>query len=371
MTTTALKITRAGLLAGALFAAGTALSAAEFENNLDKSFPVSPGGKLVIDADRGAIEVTTTDADKAEVQVFRKVRYVSQSRANEIFAAHEVNFQQQGDQVSVRAQFHGGAGGWFTLARSSLQVRYQITIPKKFNVDLKTAGGTITQADLIGDVRAQTSGGSLKLATIDGSVWGKTSGGSISLARGSGAVEVRTSGGGIQIGEAGTNVSARTAGGSIRLTKVKGEVVAETSGGHIDIGEVEGNTSVKTSGGSISIKKSHGKVTAKTSGGSIDAGEVHGDLEAATSGGSISASLAGQPKGDCHLETSGGGIRLSVAESVAANLDAKTSGGRVVTELPVTVQGEQKSSELHGKINGGGPALFLRTSGGSIFLNKR
>jgi DUF4097 and DUF4098 domain-containing protein YvlB len=371
MNTTVHKITRAGLLAGAIFAFGTAFAISEYEDNIRKSFPVSPGGKLVVNADRGSIEVNTTDAEKVEVQVVRRVRSMSRSRADEIFAAHEISFQQQGDQVTVHAQFHGASGGLFNRGGSGLQVRYQINIPKKFNVDLKTAGGSITLADLTGDVRAQTSGGSLNLAKMDGTVWGKTAGGSISLTSSSGDVEASTSGGGIQIGEAGAKVSARTAGGSVRLDKAKGVVVAETSGGRIDIGEAGGDTNVKTSGGSISVKKSHGKVTAETSGGNIDAGEVHGEVEAKTSGGSISASLTDQPGGDCHLETSGGGIRLCAVENLAVNLDAKTSGGRVTTELPITVQGELKSSELHGKINGGGPVLFLRTSGGSISLKKR
>jgi hypothetical protein len=52
-------------------------------------------------------------------------------------------------------------------------------------------------------------------------------------------------------------------------------------------------------------------------------------------------------------------------------VDAKTSGGKVVTEFPVIVQGELKKSVLVGKINGGGPELLLRTSGGNIKLYKR
>ncbi|MBI3849358.1 MAG: hypothetical protein HY298_03550 [Verrucomicrobia bacterium] len=371
MKTNVFKITRAGLLVGALFTAATAFALGEYDNNLKKSFPASPGGKLVVDADRGAIDVTTGETDKVEVQVFRKLRGLSQSRADEIFKAHEMTFEQQADLVTVSAKFQGATGGLFNRGGSGLQVRYQISIPKKFNVDLKTAGGGITQADLTGTVRAQTSGGSLKLARIDGPVWGKTSGGSISLTSASGEVEVRTSGGSIQIGEVGDNVFARTSGGSVRLDKAKGAVVAETSGGNIEIGEAEGSAEAKTSGGNISIKKSHGKVTAKTSGGNIEAGEVHGDVVAKTTGGSVSVHLTGQPKADCHLETSGGSIRLDCAENVAVDLDAKTSGGRVVTELPVTVAGEHKSSELHGKINGGGPVVCLRTSGGSIHLKKK
>ncbi len=353
MKTTILKLLRTRLSAGAFFAATAAFALGEYESNLTKTFSVTPGGKLVVDADRGSIEVTTADAEKVEVQGVRKVWGLSRSRADEIFAAHEIDFEQKADQVTVSAKFHGASGGLFDRGGSGLQVCYQISIPKKFNVDLKTAGGSVTLADLTGAARAQTSGGSLKLGKIDGPVWGQTSGGGISLASGSGAVDMHTSGGDIQIGEAGATVSARTSGGSIRLDQAKGAVVAETSGG------------------SIAIKKSIGKVSAKTSGGDIDAGEVRGGIDAETFGGSISASLTGQPAEDLHLKTSGGGIRLNCAESLAVDLDAKTSGGRVVTELPVTVVGEYKSSELRGKINGGGPTLLLRTSGGSIYLNRR
>ena len=100
--------------------------------------------------------------------------------------------------------------------------------------------------------------------------------------------------------------------------------------------------------------------------------DIQGSIEAGTSGGSVAAAISRQPSGDCRLYTSGGGITVSLAEKVAVDVDAKTSGGRVVTDLPVTttVKGEQKNNHLQGKINGGGPALQLQTSGGSIHLRK-
>ena len=44
--------------------------------------------------------------------------------------------------------------------------------------------------------------------------------------------------------------------------------------------------------------------------------------------------------------------------------------GRVMTEFPVTVQGELKRTELKAKLNGGGPALVLHTSGGNVRVKK-
>jgi len=63
---------------------------------------------------------------------------------------------------------------------------------------------------------------------------------------------------------------------------------------------------------------------------------------------------------------------VNLPEKIGVDVDAGTSGGRVVTELAVAsvVQGEHKSHVLQGKINGGGPALSLHTSGGSIHLKK-
>ena len=52
------------------------------------------------------------------------------------------------------------------------------------------------------------------------------------------------------------------------------------------------------------------------------------------------------------------------------DVDAKTSGGSVSTDFPVTVMGELKRSALKGKINAGGPQMYLRTSGGNIRLLK-
>jgi hypothetical protein len=48
------------------------------------------------------------------------------------------------------------------------------------------------------------------------------------------------------------------------------------------------------------------------------------------------------------------------------------SGGHVANDFPVTVkaQGELKRSALQGKINGGGPLVWLRTSGGNIHIEK-
>ncbi len=321
---------------GLLLAAST-LVASDVEDQLTRSYQVKPGGTLAVEADRGSIEVKSANGDQVAIEVLRKVSGESRDRAEEILKNHQVKFSQDGDTVQVRAELDKGWNSNWRDKGRNLQVRFLISIPKKFNVDLKTAGGSIKVADLTGQARSQTSGGSLNFGQIEGPIFGRTSGGSINVAG------------------------------------CKGDVDIKTSGGSIHLGDVDGNTTAQTSGGSLTVKQVNGKTVVKTSGGNIDVAEVKGSLEAITSGGSITASVADQPSGDCRLQTSGGSIKVSVSDKVAVDVDPKTSGGGVRTELPVAavVHGEHKPNVLQGKINGGGPTLSLHTSGGGIFLQKR
>jgi DUF4097 and DUF4098 domain-containing protein YvlB len=183
------------------------------------------------------------------------------------------------------------------------------------------------------------------------------------------------------------SLDLRTGGGSIEIEGVRGEIVARTSGGRIEVDEVEGNLDIHTSGGSIQLEEIRGDVRARTSGGKIRVSEVTGALEvrtsggsiriddadgpveAHTSGGSIEVRFSGAPGGV--LKTSGGSIDAEFPRDSGIFLDAKTSGGRVQVESEITIKGTMERDHIAGKINGGGPHLELRTSGGNIRVSER
>lgn len=321
------------------FAAAIESSAAATEDNLQKAFTVSPGGKLVVDANAGSIQIKTAPANQVSVEVFRKITVRGRAgvrdeeREREVLQANEITFSQDGNTVTVSSK---SRNRWNFSHNSSMdfEVRYIISTPKKFNVDLKTAGGGIRVEDLTGDVKTRTSGGGLKFANVRGPIDGHTSGGGITLA------------------------------------KCVGTVKVDTSGGGIDMADGNGNASLESSGGSIRVNSHEGDVRAHTSGGGIKIEQIKGKIDASTSGGSVSATLAAQPSGDCRLETSAGGITVKLPETLALDIDASTSGGSVHTDFPVTTMGELKRGRLKGKMNGGGSALVLHTSGGSIHLQK-
>jgi DUF4097 and DUF4098 domain-containing protein YvlB len=335
MKTNLLRPFATGTLAVALLALNAAAVRGEIEDTLSRSFAVQPGGQLVVQIDRGSIEITTAESNSVAIDILRQTDS-SRAKADQIFKDHVVTMTQDGNRVTVQAEYRGAKrSGWFDRG-DELHVKALIRVPRHFDVDLKTAGGSVQVTQLAGRLQAKTSGGSLRFEKIDGPILGKTSGGSITVAGCNGPVEVSSS------------------GGSLHLSDIQGDLDARTSGGAIHAEQLTGSSILRTSGGGIRISG------------------VRGKTEAATSGGSISVQLPEQPSGDCSFKTSGGSITLSLGEKVAVDIDAHTSAGKVTSDFPVatTVQGEQKNHELHGKINGGGPLLTAHTSAGSVRLQK-
>jgi hypothetical protein len=55
--------------------------------------------------------------------------------------------------------------------------------------------------------------------------------------------------------------------------------------------------------------------------------------------------------------------------AVPCNLDAGTRDGHISLGVPVLVEGDLGKKKVRGKINGGGPTLFIHTGDGTIHLN--
>lgn len=312
------------------------IAAAAPQEIIRESFDVAPGGTLKLESDIGSIAIRTHMSDRVEVTVKREVRTMNRRRAEDILKDFRITFDQRGDDVVVQGDFPKDP--WQRFWRNitnSLRVKFEITVPEMYNCDLHTSGGGIEIEGIEGRVAARTSGGSLYFKEIAGPINGRTSGGRIEIESAAGPVVVNTS------------------GGSIHARDIESDIKADTSGGRILIARVRGSVDADTSGGSITI----------------DAAED--TVRAHTSGGSITATLLSQPDGECSLRTSGGSITVNMTPEVSMDVDAHASGGRVSTEFPVTLRGEIKNNQLKAQLNGGGPLLYLRTSGGGIRIKKR
>lgn len=287
---------------------------AKIVRSVEKTFQVQPGGTLRVSTQGGDVTVRTAEVPEVRVTARQSIRADSEQEADELLEKLILKIEQSGDDVTAEAKYERGRPARWFRSWPPVQVDFVVTVPTRYNVDLRTSGGDVTVGDLAGTAKAHTSGGDIRLDRIDGDVDAHTSGGDIRLREGTARAKVHTS------------------GGDILIDKAAGPVEAGTSGGDIVIHSA------------VNVVKAH------------------------TSGGDIRAVLSSPLSADCSLGTSGGTVSVEFPKDSAFRLDASTSGGDVdATGLTITIErGGLGKSRLVGTVNGGGPLLKLRSSGGDI-----
>ena len=273
--------------------------------------PVREGGRLILRADVGSVEIMPGAGNQLEGRVVVRAYTGSEERARRVFDAYHLSAHSiEGGGVYVTAEFSGSR-----RRDGSVGAEFVIKLPSHFNLDVETKGGDIgLQGPLQGEARLTTAGGDIHAPDI------------------SGPSRIETAGGDIGLGNLGARAEVRTAGGSIHVGNVRGDAAIETSGGGIMVGQVDGTIRAETAGGDVVIAGAAGPVTAQTAGGQIELGPTRGSVRAETAGGSIRLRGA---SGQVVAETAGGSIDLY---ELGAGVRANTSAGRILAEFKSNVR---------------------------------
>jgi Putative adhesin len=301
------------------------------EENVRQTLDSAPGGRLIVDVDFGTIDVSAGANDKISVEAHRKIDSDNEAQEKEYLASAPVTVSKEGNTVTIRARRQNKEKNLNWSGRCSMDARYTVRVPKSFNSELRTGGGSIMVAEITGTMSADTSGGKLKFTHLKGPT------------------------------------GATTSGGSIELNGCDGPLKVDTSGGRIEAIDGTGSLEARTSGGAIVVRNFGGDAKVETSGGRLAFENINGKIFGRTSGGSIIAKLKSPVPGDVNLETSAGSIDVMVPPDAGLDVEAEASSGRVTSELPVTGTRTERDS-MKGKINGGGKSLVLRSGAGSISI---
>jgi DUF4097 and DUF4098 domain-containing protein YvlB len=267
-----------------------AIPASAAEKTLDRTFAVSPGGSLVVDAESASIRVSGDNTRQVTVRMIAR-------GTDEDLARLSFDASQKGDAVTVTLR-RTEKKGLFNWGSGNLESEIQVSVPANFRISATSSGGSVELRDTTGDATLRTSGGSIAARNISG------------------------------------DLMARTSGGGITADSIRGDVDAATSGGDLRLLGIDGRIRGRTTGGSVrcSLVGANRGISATTSGGSIHLTLPRGtraDVEASTSGGDVSSDLpiAVSRKTETYLagslndggerieaRTSGGSIRLRAAD---------------------------------------------------------
>ena len=357
--------------------------------------PVRVGSRLLLRADNGSVSITPAPGDKVICTVTLRANTSDETEARRLFDRFQLSARSEGTggvYLTSETPGRGRHGG-------GLRVRFQITVPQRFNMDvetqgvdisvdnplegdarLTTAGGDVRVSGLTGVGRIETAGGSISLGTMGTDLIARTAGGAIRVKDVKGDALVETSGGEIVTGAVGGTLKAETAGGDIVVGGANGQVLARTAGGQIQIGPTGSGVRAETAGGSIRLQGARGRVVAETAGGSIDLLQVESAVRASTAAGRILAQFNCTKKtfGPSQLETSMGDVYVYLPINVPLTIDAAietAAGHQIQSDFPLDIQGDKEelvptTLRGYGTLSGGGEVLKIRTVDGNIEIRK-
>jgi DUF4097 and DUF4098 domain-containing protein YvlB len=357
--------------------------------------PTREGGKLILRADMGSVEITPGSGNQLEGRAVLRVYSGSEEKARRVLDAYHLSARSiEGGGVYVNGEFSGSRHH-----DGSVGVEFEIKLPARFNLDvetqggdiglegplqgearLTTAGGDIHATDISGPIRVETAGGGISLGNLGARAEVRTAGGSIHIGNIRGDATIETSGGEIQVGQVDGGVRAETAGGDVVIAGAAGQVMAQTAGGQIQVGPTRGSVRAETAGGSIRLLGARGRVVVETAGGSIDLLQLGGAVRANTSAGRILAEFDATAKtfAASQLETSMGDVYVYLPVNLSLTIDAAidaAAGHHIVTDFPLSILGDkedfsERTIRGYGTLNGGGEVLRIRTVAGNIEIRK-
>lgn len=355
-----------------------------------KSFAVAQQGVLEISQVTGDVIIKSWDRGEVKIQGRLKMDIPSEKEATLAFTEARNACLAKGDTVEIQGR---------RFARNWISARLEISVPKQFACDISLRGGSITATGIGAPVDVKTDGGTITLTDILGPCKVATAGGPITLIRIGKEVTASSGGGPLDISQVKGEITATTGGGEIRLAHTENGASLTTGGGIIDVEDCHGEIRLRTGGGDITASQINGALHGSTGGGTVMANQITGSVELRTGGGNImlnkisgaihARSGSGNIEAECllkklkddqtmQLQTENGNITLSLSSDISCTIDAQIrSGGfewqssRITSDFPLSINSTDNRIHASGKVNSGGPTIWLETRDGNIQIRKR
>lgn len=309
----------------------------EVEELEQKEYQLDRGGTVRISIDDGYVHITTWDRDKALVKMTKHARGDSRGEARNRLAEIDVIVEQHGDRLTIREKHEPSRDysffdlldpdRWDEFGGRVSWVDFDLTIPRKTDLDISTDKGDVAVSDLLGNVDIKTDEGDVELRQIR-----------------SDNLFVRTDEGDVILEEIGPGQKSDSS--RLEIHTDEGEI--ELSGiemGRLRIESDEGDAFIKK------IRCNH--------------------LDYRSDEGNIELSFEIPPYGDYRCRTDEGEILLFLPGDSSFRITASSQEGRIRSDFPITVREMSEGERADDIVGQGGADLYLFSDEGDIQLRRK
>lgn len=284
------------------------------ERRFERTLPLAPGGRVVLDTYRGSITVEEGETPDVRVVADLGIDAASDADFDRYFDAVEFSAVVGPGAVTITARNPRDSRARFIWdEKLQVDLAFHLVVPRGSTLDLRTINGAIAVGNFAGHVKARAENGGITFRRIEGSI------------------------------------DAATQFGDIIVSRCLGPVHARVLRGLIRTGTIGGPSKLKNTSGDIEVMMARGPLDGHAEAGDLIVGFPH--------------TIAGP----ADLVASGGNVKVSIDPQAACEVRASSRWGRVASKLPLAVtDGAAGTRRLAGRLNAGGPTLSLRADGGQV-----
>ncbi len=239
--------------------AGTAFADSAHER-FEQTYAFSAGQQLTLTNTNGDVAIESWDRDEVLVRATKRVRTRSGS-ADRALEELRIEVDVHGGGIEIETVYPGWRKmfGWSDVSAS---VEYELRVPRRADLELRTVNGEIDVSGVAGEIRLRSTNGEISVTDSAGSVSASTTNGGIQVELdevSASGMEFQTTNGGIRVHlppTVRTSLRARTTNGSIETdfpVEVRGTIRRNRLEGDINGGGPE--IELLTTNGSIQIRE--------------------------------------------------------------------------------------------------------------------
>jgi len=346
--------------------------------------------ELRVNTDLGSVQVQG-NASRLSYVIRKRSYAATEGAARKQFEQMRISAARAGDSdvIEGKALTHNlprfGAEFILQVPRDISQVKVQTRIGSlafssiAATIEASTGAGLIKLDDLAGPVKIASGGGNVEAGNLGSDLTLSSGAADVRVANVGGQTQVSLGGGRVYIGSSRAS-TIQTGAGSIQVQKCIGDLHVISGGGNLYLGDVDGAVQAQTEGGSVRLSSATGPVRVSTGGGSVELYKLSRGAQVETGAGPILVEFLGK-RGftDSFLHTAAGDVTVCFASNFPVTVHATSDmavGRGIQTDWPalnISQQGGQfspKSISAEGALNGGGPALRIRTTMGQISFRR-
>ena len=293
--------------------------------------PIQVSDRLSVRTPKG--HVTSKIWDRDEVQVDAKISvWGTDEEAVQAFAEQiGVQIQRESGAVQIRPNVPKREKG---DSIRSVRIDFELRHPEKVDLDVRARHGNIT------------------LPQIDGAATLNNNRGETVFEGASGNIKVKQNRGDIAVQHAG------------------GDFIANNNRGSINVGQVGGRVDVKNNRGATRLKNIAGATTVQANRGAVEIENPEAGVIIQSRGSNIVVRPR-KPIGDDYaIQNRDGAVDLIIPDGSAVDVHGYVGRGSIQTDLPLSITGVSRTSQVvTGQLNGGGAKVAVELGRGSLSLS--